>query len=439
MFIFRIIIVIFGGASGRAQRLRRNIMSDAMKTIVKNILLAAHVAAALILAAACGESPAAPDPDKPPVGPSEPENPPVVPPVFDWPDPDYESSDYSADGRVEVLQLASEGRGIDVVFMGDGFSDRLVANGHYAGMMNRAVEAFFSEEPMRSFRRLFNVYSVTAVSTNEVVGGAADTALDCDFEDGTTVITGDDGACFAYAQCVPELCGDVDRLNELVIVVVVNEIRWAGTCYPYGPWSVLDGGELAGDYGRGFAVTYSAYADFDDLTYTVVHEAVGHGFAKLADEYYTPGESLPESDRLYYEITQPFGYWRNVDFSGSADGCAWRFYLGDGRYAGTDVGYFAGGCYCESGVWRSSRQSLMFYTEGGFNAVSRESIYRRIHSLAYGESWSFDAEKFAEWDLNRVQTSAAPRRSVLRGRAPLPQPRVVAPGKRRLQVHRGNC
>lgn len=398
---------------------------------MKNILVAAFLAAAMLSTSACGGSDPAPAP--------KPEEPPVVPPVFDWPDPDYESSDYSADGRVEVLQRAEEGRGIDVVFLGDGFSDRLIANGHYAEMMNRAVEAFFSEEPVRSFRRLFNVYAVTAVSCNEVVGGGARTALDCDFEEGTTVITGDDSACLAYAQRVPELCGDADRLNELVIVAVVNEIRWAGTCYPYGPWSIVDGTPLAGDYGRGFAVTYSAYADFDDLTYTVVHEAVGHGFAKLADEYYTPGESLSVSDRLYYENTQRFGYWRNVDFSGSADGCAWSFYLSDGRYAGTDVGYFAGGCYCESGVWRSSQQSLMFYTEGGFNAVSRESIYRRIHALAYGESWSFDAEEFAAWDSRAGHSAAKRSRSILRGRAPLPQPRMVAPGQRRLKVCAGDC
>lgn len=393
-----------------------------MERILKYIFPAALLAAASLFASACGGSDPAPGPK------------PEEPPVFEWPDPEYESSDYSADGRVEVLQRAEEGRGIDVVFLGDGFSDRLVANGHYAEMMNRAVEAFFSEEPVRSFRRLFNVYAVTAVSRNEVVGGTARTALDCDFEDGTTVIKGDDNACLAYAQRVPELCGDAARLDELVIVAVVNEIRWAGTCYPYGPWSIVDGSPLAGDYGRGFAVTYSAYADFDDLAYTVVHEAVGHGFAKLADEYYSPGESLSIADRLYYENMQQFGYWRNVDFSGSPDGCAWSFYLSDGRYAGTDVGYFAGGCYCESGVWRSSQQSLMFYTEGGFNAVSRESIYRRIHALAYGASWSFDAEEFAAWDSRNVPSAAPQRRSILRGREPLPQPRVVAPGQRRLNV-----
>lgn len=76
----------------------------------------------------------------------------------------YESSDYSEDGKVYTLQKASEGNGINVVLMGDAFSDRQVADGTYEEVMRTAADAFFSEEPYTSFRNLFNVYYVTAVS-----------------------------------------------------------------------------------------------------------------------------------------------------------------------------------------------------------------------------------------------------------------------------------
>ncbi|MCR5547784.1 MAG: redoxin domain-containing protein, partial [Bacteroidales bacterium] len=41
----------------------------------------------------------------------------------------YESADYSADGTVHTLQTATNGAGIDIVLMGDGYSDRLITDG----------------------------------------------------------------------------------------------------------------------------------------------------------------------------------------------------------------------------------------------------------------------------------------------------------------------
>ena len=41
----------------------------------------------------------------------------------------YTSTDYSADGTYELLQSATVGNGIDVVLMGDAYSDRLIATG----------------------------------------------------------------------------------------------------------------------------------------------------------------------------------------------------------------------------------------------------------------------------------------------------------------------
>ena len=339
----------------------------------------------------------------------------------------YVSTDFSADGDVAVLQRATEGRGIDIVIMGDGYSDRMVADGRYEDMMQRAADAFFSEEPFASFRNLFNVYAVTAVSTNETVGDDARTALSTSFEESTTVIDGDDSACFRYAQRVPELSGNAERLNELVIIVVVNEIRWAGTCYPYGPYSLADGVTiLEGDYGRGLSITYSAYIDADDLVYTVVHEAAGHGFAKLADEYYTDDTAADDDDKAYFQWMQTYGYWRNIDFSGDAAKCVWAPYLTDTRYLNTDTGYFEGANYCRYGVWRPSRESLMLYNTGGFNVISRETAYKRIHKLAYGDAWQFSREEFIEYDRRNISPATiTARRSAIPAARRLPPPRML--------------
>ena len=69
----------------------------------------------------------------------------------------YESTDFSKDGEVKTLQTATVGNGIDIVLMGDAYSDRLVADGTYDNAMNTAMEKFFDVEPYKSFRDHFNV------------------------------------------------------------------------------------------------------------------------------------------------------------------------------------------------------------------------------------------------------------------------------------------
>lgn len=339
-------------------------------------------------------------------------------------DASYRSTDYSADGRVTMLQRATAGRGVDIVVMGDAYSDRLVANGAYMRKMREAVDAFFSQEPYRSLRHLFNVYVVDVVSESEGIHDGGRTALGVGFGE-QTVVTGDYNACYEYVWEIDDIAGNYERINELVVLVVVNQIRWAGTCYMWGPYSMEyeERVPLDGDYGRGFSITYSCYVDAADLRYTVVHEAAGHGFAKLADEYFTVGDEIDDETKNYYLAMQPYGYYRNVDMSGDVVTSPWYRYTIDPRYAGTDVGYFEGGAYCGKGVWRSSWQSLMLYTEGGFNAISREMAYRRINRLAYGQSWQFDYEEFVDFDMeHRTASLTTWSCATPHDREPLPRP-----------------
>lgn len=79
----------------------------------------------------------------------------------------YISTNYSANGTVTMLQRATKGCGIDVVLMGDAFSDRQVKDGSYEAVMRKVMEYFFAEEPFTTLRDCFNVYAVTAGSKNE--------------------------------------------------------------------------------------------------------------------------------------------------------------------------------------------------------------------------------------------------------------------------------
>ncbi len=316
----------------------------------------------------------------------------------------YESSDYSADGQVELLQKATVGNGIDVVLMGDAYTDRLIADGTYSEHMNKAYDAFFSIEPYKSFRDMFNVYSVNVVSKNEVYGvEGVETALNTRlgvFEGaGLTDVWGDDAKVFEYASKAVS----PERMNEVVVITLMNAKTYAGTCYFYQSYG-------DGDWGNGPSISYfplgASAETFEQLMH---HETLGHGFAKLADEYYNASERVDVMFVDDIKFAQTAGYFKNVDFTDDPSQVRWSRFLADERYAGEDLGIFEGAYNVYAyGIYRPSKTSIMVDNIGGFNAPSREAIYYRLHKLASGPDWEYDYEKFVEYDaINRKSASTS--------------------------------
>ena len=323
---------------------------------------------------------------------------PIDPEMPDDPDRPYESTDYSMDGHVTMLQQATEGNGIDIVLMGDAFSDRMIADGTYENTMRKAADFLFTEEPFKTYRHLFNVYMVDVVSKNEIYGG--ETALNTYFGTGTRV-GGDDNKCFEYAQkAISE-----NRMYEAMIVVMMNSTRYAGTCYMYMSSS------YTGDYGSGPSISYFPLGN-DDVNFEQVlhHEANGHGFSKLADEYsYVENGAIPaEEISFYQDVTAAHGWYKNVDFTNDPAKVRWSQFLYDSRYSNEGLGVYEGACTYITGAYRSTETSIMRYNTDGFNAPSRESIYYRIHKLAYGPTWEFNYEDFVSYDaINRKESTRA--------------------------------
>lgn len=316
----------------------------------------------------------------------------------------YESTDYSQDGVVKQLQQATKGTGIDIVMMGDGFSDRLIADGTYENVIKTAIEGFFAEEPYKSFRDYFNVYIVTAVSKNEgyTQNLLNSTVIDCYFGEGT-LVGGNDEVVFTYAQKAIE----EKRIEDAILVVAINSSTYDGTCYMYYPENKNS------DWGNGASVSYFTVDDKGlYMSRTFLHEAGGHGFAKLDDEYgYQDNGKIPEEEIKACKRTKKYGWSKNVDFTNDPTKVCWNYFLIDTRYANDGLGVFEGGITYWTGVWRPTTTSIMESTNSReFNAPSREAIYYRIHKLAYGADWQYDYEKFVEWDAkNRKSASAATR------------------------------
>ncbi len=321
------------------------------------------------------------------------------------PEPDfYLSSDYSKDGEVTVYQKASEGKGIDIVIMGDAYSDRQVANGTYRHEMEACAEQFFAVEPYKSFRKLFNIYFVTTVSATEGYerGGRS---LGTYFGSGT-FMGGNDAKCFDLARKAVQ---DDARMDEVLILVcgyqdLSGVVHMAGTCNFYEPetWS-------GRDYACGPAVTYFSKTDtsFEHTGETLRHESGGHGFAKLADEYHYAG-TISSSDKELIETRSAYMWYSNVDITSDRSKVKWAQFLADGRYK-DEVGVYEGGFTYERGVWRPSENSIMLDNSGVFNAPSRYTIWYRIHKLAYGSKWNGSFEDFATYDA--INRKAAPNAS----------------------------
>ena len=71
---------------------------------------------------------------------------PQQPGYFLFTEEGYVSTDFSADGEFYALQTATQGDGVDIVFIGDGFTDVDITNGAYETAMRQAMENFFARE-----------------------------------------------------------------------------------------------------------------------------------------------------------------------------------------------------------------------------------------------------------------------------------------------------
>ena len=305
------------------------------------------------------------------------------------------STDYSADKTVRILQRATQGNGLPIVLMGDGFLDTDIVNGTYDEVMNKAMENLFTEEPLKSLQSYFNVYSVMAVSRSNKFDGY-NTAFQCQMEGGmSTLITGNDENVIDYIQCVEGI-----DVSETLTVVVLNSPLYAGTTY-FGYYSENQVTELAIAY---CPIIYNL--ENDSFRQVLVHEAVGHGIAKLEDEYsYEENGKMPSDEINDVKMLQSYGWAQNVDFTQDENTILWSSFLNDSRYSSEGIGIYEGACTYMSGVYRPTEDSMMNTNTCGFNAPSRKAIYDMV--MRRGENRETTYEEFADFDsrnASQVQT-----------------------------------
>lgn len=285
-----------------------------------------------------------------------------------------ESVDFSEDGKIDTLQQHAKGEGIPIVLMGDGFVDQELADGTYRRVMEKAMENLFTEEPVKSLREYFDVFMINAVSENNDFGMGYKTAFSCKLAGGnSTVIKGDDVSVQVY---VGKVLKEEKKRNSLA-VVVLNTSVYAGTTY----FGYQDGN---GKFIE-FAIAYCPVIETlesEHFRQVLVHEAVGHGFGKLEDEYVYPDKgNVTTLEMQQIRTMQANGWAQNVDFTASKDTVLWVSFLTDSRYQNEHLGVYEGACTYPKGAYRPSEDSMMNSNTCAFNAPSRKSLYEKVMKI----------------------------------------------------------
>lgn len=309
--------------------------------------------------------------------------------VFKLKDQDYTTKckltqyDYSyGEDEIITLQTAKRGKGINLVFLGDGFNAEDISKGEYLKAMKEQVENFFGIEPYTTYRDYFNVYTAIAVSPESGIGAVntivytrfnttftGGVGLRCDYED-----------VFKYALQMPTVTKD--NLNQSLIIITPNTTDYGGICQMWD-----DGSAIA-------FCPMSNYGYPLDTRGVIQHEAGGHGFGKLGDEYIYHNEFIDFCTctccgHVYeFNHAKGNGWYDNLSLTGKMHEVPWSHLIFHERYSEI-VDVFEGGYMHNRGVFRSEQNSCMNNDIPYYSTISRESIVRRIKAYA-GETYSFE-------------------------------------------------
>ena len=283
-----------------------------------------------------------------------------------------------------TLQKATRGNtgGINIVILGDGYDGKNISDGDYLTNIKQEVEYFFGIEPYTTYRDYFNVYTAFPLSTETGVG----TVNTIRYNRFNTTYTGGVGlradydAIFEYALNAPTVTRD--NLNQTLIIIVPNSTDYGGICQM---WE--DGSAIA-------FCPQSTYGYPLDSRGVIQHEAGGHGFGKLGDEYIYHNEFIDFcgcsccGHVLEFNWAKGLGWYDNLSLTGKMHEVPWSHLIFDDRYSDI-VDIYEGGFMHNRGVFRSEQNSCMNNDIPYYSTISRESIVKRIKRYA-GEEYSFE-------------------------------------------------
>lgn len=291
---------------------------------------------------------------------------------------DYE---YDEDSYV-TFQTATKGKGINVFFVGDGYDATDISGGKFINDMRQEMEYLFGVEPYATYREYFNVYCGIALSDDsgiEDINHWRNTKFHTIISNSDTRLQTDYVKAMDYAANVcPPLTQGAPQAG---VILVCNTPMYEGITYSIGDSFCS-------------VVTLSENDYPSDARGLIQHEAGGHGFGWLADEYVyhntyigkCPCICCKHSESLL--AAQSWGYGRNVSLKGRFKEVPWYHLITNPKYSDI-VDVYEGGFFHSKGVYRSEYNSCMNNNVPYYSTWSRQLIVERIMKLA-GEDFSLE-------------------------------------------------
>ena len=319
-----------------------------------------------------------------------------------------------------------------VAVLADGF--RAEELDLFESLAKDAVDYMFSVEPYKTYQEYFTVY-LCRVASNESGAGITDesgkilTPVDNYFgsrwpEKSYSNMTADEQTVKSYLSShIPEIVSGELAQKDVPAVLLINDDRYGGICHVYGTgWSYAQVPyQYAGqtirwsfpsvqavnvqDDSQGSRSTTNEEKDemgrmVGDWRNTFLHEFGGHGYGRLADEYWS-SKTVYTAPGAIASHTWTVSYALNV--SGYYGRVPWKADLLDHLDEWTArnpdygrIGIWHGGHTSLYYRWRSEKTSCMIDNRPYYSAWQRILIVRKIMEKT-GET--FDMDEFIAKDV----------------------------------------
>lgn len=341
---------------------------------------------------------------------------------------------WSADDQVIRYVTQTKGRRKNVVaVLADGFQSEELDL--FESLAKDAVDYMFSVEPYKTYKEYFTVY-LCRVASNESHAGIIDengnilTPVDNYFgsrwpEKSYSNMTADEGTVKSYLSShIPEIVSGELAQIDVPAVLLINDDRYGGICHVNGngwsyaqvPYQYFGKKQIrwsfpavqavnVQDDSQGSRPTTTEEKDemgqmVGDWRNTFLHEFAGHGYGRLADEYwkattkYTkPGAIASHSWTVSYALNVS-GYYGSVPWKADL-----LDHLDEWTARNPDygrIGIWHGGHTSLYYRWRSEKTSCMIDNRPYFSTWQRILIVRKIMEKT-GET--FDMDEFIAKDV----------------------------------------
>ncbi len=309
------------------------------------------------------------------------------------------------------------GNTFTVVLMADGYTQADIDKWGNSSPLQKARNALFSMEPMKSLEKYVNVLTVIVPSKHSGIDTKKhDTAFRTSVAAGrATDVYGDSITaqyCAAAALMSAYNITTQDelntRMNNCLGIMLLNSSAYKGVSLLAADEAATDG--IPGGWSLSYVPARATFEGKDVFADLIQHEGVGHGIAKLADEYVVNYVGPQQKAINAWTSGYAAGFFMNTTYNASAgqmdavmpiESTNWLYSFAQNPvYADENVQWHVGAYEYSTRFCRCSDKSVMnattdkaYYPEAYdpyFNVAGRAMIYKRIMRVVNGSSWKFN-------------------------------------------------